>query len=392
MILTKTNPLSLIIILTAASAKHVASATCVFPKELAIEFVERWLNSPKLYVGIVVPNMDPLYSNDIIRFTRKLRSRMKNDAYIRITKNLTKYAFTQHIQNELIWYPYDAGKYDVDQLNGILDDRFHKKHFLLTTKNPNNGYQLLARSKIKFDSNIVIYYIDMKPNNKAVMKFEEIYKVKENQNQLEKNILAEFPCTSKESTLYGLKTYVWKRRNTLKGRKFSAVSYPVKSPVAKVEFEFYYEIMKQLMATINFTVEITYLDESYNGIARAIGEGEYDLGCMGLTFDAYRFGLGDFSQGISSISFALFYVNNEESILSFSVFLSPFRANAWLSLVGYVLILISGFVAISTMIEDTSRGRKWNQIFCLSLKGCNYILRALMTKGNVLSQFFILQG
>ena len=103
-----------------------------FQNEAALQFAQKWLATPRMYVGVILPNKRQFNIRDIIRLTKKINSECKGKhAYFMVTSNITKYKTIAHSQKELIWYPFDIENYDTDCrfLDSTRYDRLYKKTF-----------------------------------------------------------------------------------------------------------------------------------------------------------------------------------------------------------------------------------------------------------------------
>ena len=100
--------------------------------------------------------------------------------------------------------------------------KLYKKYFLFRHDIKENPKFSFESCKVRFDSRLVIYRRE--PSNKTTMRFEEIYKMDENSYNLEKNTLGEVINGQKEMLLSGLNSFIWKRRKTLNGKIFNALS------------------------------------------------------------------------------------------------------------------------------------------------------------------------
>ena len=116
-------------------------------KDLTIKFIEKWLDAPKLYLDLVLPNVNMPYDHDAMRIIQEVKTSIGSNIYTRVTNNITRYAKSENVQKELLWYPYDIGKYDASQVNAIEEDRLHGKYFLFFTENKYVAYQLFKSKK-----------------------------------------------------------------------------------------------------------------------------------------------------------------------------------------------------------------------------------------------------
>ena len=135
------------------------------------------------------------------------------------------------------------------------------------------------------------------------MHFEEIYKIKTNDDRLDRNILGVTNSNSKSSDFSGLNTFIWNRRNRLNGVHFSGITeiiYPAITSLEMINSKignhlvkpkgYIADIMEHLMLTLNFTIS-TYVKETrYNWtyMVKMVNEGNYDVGYTWFTFDLKR--------------------------------------------------------------------------------------------------------
>ena len=71
--------------------------------EAALQFAQKWLATPRMYVGVILPNKHQFNIRDIARLTKKINSeREGKHAYFMVTSNITKYKKIAHTQKELI--------------------------------------------------------------------------------------------------------------------------------------------------------------------------------------------------------------------------------------------------------------------------------------------------
>ena len=94
----------------------------MFTNEAAFEFAAKWLVYPKMYIGLILPNKYSIDIRDAVKSTRKIIANGDGrNVYFMATSNVTKYETFPHIQNELIWYPFEIGIYGTDCLSFIFE-------------------------------------------------------------------------------------------------------------------------------------------------------------------------------------------------------------------------------------------------------------------------------
>ena len=119
--------------------------------EAALHFANQWLATPRMYVGLILPNKFSFEVHDVVKLTKKISSYGKGkSAYFLINSNITKFKTIPHTQKELIWYPFDIRNYDMSCvfLGSPRYDRLYKKHFLFLHEHRSNKtfFLSLARS------------------------------------------------------------------------------------------------------------------------------------------------------------------------------------------------------------------------------------------------------
>ena len=108
----------------------------------ALRFASKWIESPKMYTSMVLPNKYRFRTRDVIQLTKKIIDEGNSrNAYFMWSKNVTRYNEIPHTQNELIWYPFNIENYQMDCifLDSSRYDRLFKKHFLFLYENTNKG-------------------------------------------------------------------------------------------------------------------------------------------------------------------------------------------------------------------------------------------------------------
>ena len=125
--------------------------------------------------------------------------------------------------------------------------------------------------KIRFDSNIAVYYQRQNSNGEREksneMQFDEIFKVKENA-WVKNFMLAHIDLNTTKLTMTGLNTYIWKRRNNLNQMQFIGISEIFGPCITEIQIVadqigeqiikpigFFPDIMQQLMISLNFSIQ-----------------------------------------------------------------------------------------------------------------------------------------
>ena len=382
---------SLIVIVILKSC--VAGKMEMFTNEAAFEFAAKWLVYPKMYIGLILPNKYSIDIRDAVKSTRKIIANGDGrNVYFMATSNVTKYETFPHIQNELIWYPFEIGIYGTGCLflDSSRHNRLHKKHFLFLDENKTNGNFSFEYCKIRFDSRLVLYR--KKPNNQSIVEFEEIYKIDETRNRLEKNTLGEIIYGQKEMLFSSLNVSIWIRRNSVKGKVFDAVSKNGVQAAMTVKKSkdsegnivihqsgYHADVIKHLMQTLNFSLNTTVSDMSFNDVLKEVGSGQYDIGLNCFNRNLERNNYADFSFPLLSPIFSLFYVK-ENKKLCMDTFLQPFASETWVSLMTYVLLMISGFVLVWMTKGNGTLVPTHKTISEPLAKGLNVVLRSLVAR------------
>ena len=143
--------------------------------EAALHFANQWLATPKMYIGVILPNKYSLKVHEVVYLAKNFNSDGEGkSAYFMIHSNVTKFKTIPHTQNELIWYPFDIRNYELNCLflGSPWYDRLYKKHFMFLNEHRNNETSSFESCKIRFDSRLVTYR--RKQNNQSAVEFEEI--------------------------------------------------------------------------------------------------------------------------------------------------------------------------------------------------------------------------
>ena len=360
--------------------------------EAALRFGHKWLAAPNMYVSVMLPNKYPFRVHDVVRLAKGISSDYEElNVYLRANKNLTKYNTIRHTRNELIWYPFNTENYDMDCT--FLDaSRYHhlsKKHFLFFYEDDKTEAFSFESCKIGFDSRLAVYR--RKKNNKTIVEFEEIYKIIEHEHRLEKNALGSITLGKDEIVLSGLNLYIWKRRKSLKGKRFNAVikkgterAVAVKNMGESegkviIQHRSYHIIMNYLMRALNFSLNVTVLNMTYNDIVMEISSGRYDIGYNSFIHSLLRSDNADFAFEFWDRKYGLFYIKENQKF-SLGTFLYPFTSPVWILLATYVLVLVIGFILIKMVKGNDNRFATLQSILGLLQKGSDFVFRSLIAK------------
>ena len=365
-------------------------------KEAALEFAHKWVSNPKLYLGIVLPNTNLYNFSDMVKLIHKINAGHKRRlSYFMVNSNVTKYNTIPHTQNELIWYPFNIENYKMDCL--FLDssrfDRLYKKHFLFYDKNDPEQTFSFESCKVRFDSRLVVYR--KKPNTtETVVQFEEIYKIDENETNLQKNSLGDIAHGKTQMLFTGTNSFIWNRRRPLNGKVFKAVSQngafigikvnqrkDAQGNIIAQHSGYFADVMKHLMRTLNFSLDTTVLNISSNEIVEEVGSGRYDIIYMGKGFTQSRFKSVDFSLELLVPRLGLFFAKGKKK-LDMSTFLQPFRSFTWTSMIIYFVILVSCFIIVGIIVDDSTFRLLPDKVFDMLQKGLDFALRSLVAMGQ----------
>ena len=373
----------------------VASEMDNLANDVALEFAHKWLDSPKLYVDVVLPNKRPLTTRDVVGLLKKINTGHKGrQAYFIFNSNVTIYNTISHTQNELVWFPFDIKRYDLDCrfLDYSRYAKLYKKHFLFRNDIEENPKFSFESCKVRFDSRLVIYRRE--PSNNTTMRFEEIYKMDENGYNLEKNTLGEVINGQKEMLLSGLNSFIWKRRKTLNGKTFTALSKDGPSMVISAKHfadakgkaviqhgGYFSDIMRHLMKALNFSLNTRVLPMPFNDIVMEVGSGMYDIGYYNFALSHLRSKYADFSHGLLAPNYGLFYVKENRNLFM-ETFLHPFTSPTWILLTTYVVLLISGFIIATMMTRNRTSHFRLKQISDALENGSDMVLRSLIAKSH----------
>ena len=207
------NGLILLYLYVVGSAANINEYDILASKS-SLMFIDNWLESPTRYITLVLPSRYQFTENNVQHLTKNILKGMRSTPYIRVSFNMTEYDFRQ-TQNELVWFPFGIEKYNMEYYcsRAMSKNTSRKKHFLFFTRTKQNVDTYFNFCKIRFDSNVVVYYTVNKPNSVSFVYFEEIYKIKEKKDEkLKKNVLGKFTLNSNIFNLVGLKSSIWNRR------------------------------------------------------------------------------------------------------------------------------------------------------------------------------------
>ena len=360
---------------------------------IALRFGYQWLKSPKMYLGIMVPSKRHFRTRNVVNVAKKINAGyMGRPSFIMINSNLSKYNVILHQQDELLWYPFNINDYGMDCLfsDSSRYDRLHKKHFLFLYEDMDNDTFPFESCKIRFDSRFVLYH--KKQKKRLVVEFEEIYKINESENRLEKNILGEIFEDQMEIMVPGLKNPIWKRRQSLKGTFFTAVSKNRRSWTLTVKkykdlegnqiihYSGYIpDIMRQLIQILNFSLITHVSNLPFNDIVMEVGSGRYDIGYQSFSHSFSRSNHVDFSFGLWKPSYGLFYVKENQKC-SMGTFLHPFTSPTWSLVTTYIVVIVIGNILVEIIIGRHAHLSVLKKISESLQQGSDIVLRSLIAK------------
>jgi len=384
--------MSVIMLYQCTHAKNIVELE-VTNSNSALMFSEKWLCTPTLYIGLILPTETTFRLNAIVSLVKRMVKNYKDRTYFLATNNITRYKSMKSLQNDLLWLPFEFKHYHLDCQ--VLNNTKHKKHFLLFTGRERNVNDYFQCCEIHFNSEIVVYYRHNQTKFLSGVRFEEIYKIKPQQRKLNKNILGEDSQHFSGINIHGLKTFIWKRRSNLHGVNFNAIAELSKPVVVNfttskmanqsnvvTPLGYFPDIMGHLISTLNFSIATILTPKRYSWtyLVKMVGKGNYDIGYQGFVQTTLRTELVDFSYGITPTSFKLFYVKQATNF-RFDVFLRSFHGGTWNILALCVITLISGYIIIVSMVvgrrSELSILRKLISNFKTAT---NFVLRLFIAK------------
>ena len=359
-----------------------------------LNFSYKWLHTPKPYISIILPSKISSKMSHVIEMEWKTAG--KKNSYFRVSANITKINSIKLSQNEVIWFPFMKEYFDniCRFVSHVENDTTWKNNFLLYAETKENVNRHFQSCKIRFDSNVVVYYHFNKTINLSDLYFEEIYKIHQNQELLKRNLLGEAFLSTKEMDTFGLESHIWKRRRNLEGTNFKAITETeppfITSIIRDTDSDansvvdpkgYYADIMNQLMLSLNFTITTALPKKRSNWtyFMETVGSGQYDIGYTSFTLTRSRINKVDFSYGITPIWFELFYVKKSKDI-NLGVFIRSFQPEAWYSLAIFAVSSIAGLVATSLILERRADLSIPKEIFWNLQNATNFVMRSVIGK------------
>ena len=366
--------------------------------DAALQFDDKWLASNKLYITYILPQQGYFKLGEVYKMIKKSSTDFAKNRFVMATLNSSKVDKELLTQNELIWLPFKMAKYDVKQTCRTF---FHpnttrQQHFLLNTDTKHEANIVLRKCRFRFDSNVVIYYRQIDKNTSSFTYFEEIYKMQEDSENLESNVLARIDTFGNESDLSGLNEFIWKRRSNLQGTSFKAITEfmpPYVINVTKynasdnksviVEPHGYYpDIVNRLQGVLNFTIssQLSKYHLNFTYLTNTIAEGQYDIGYTFFAFDRKRKDGVDFSFGITPISFSLFYFKGFTSRYDLGAFVKPFKFEVWYTLAIYSSSTFLTIISIGFILKRKEKNLMKKNMLPTMIRAINFLLRSIVGK------------
>ena len=373
--------------------------------EAALNFSHKWMTTPKSYMVLVLPTSHPFNTNNLVRLAKKVS--MQNNTYFIFSRKVPKQKNLRirkkslpNPQNDLVWFLFEASYYEItcSDINVLFWNVTIQNNFLFFVKNQNMVDFYFNSCKIRFDSNIVVYYPDNMTENLSAVKFEEMFKIDPDRQTLNKNILGVANLHTKEMTFSGLTSFIWKRRGNLHEKAFTGISEIYEPGITDIikskdmsgnivlnPIGYCSDLMSQLSLTLNFTIK-TNLPAKRNNwtyLVETVQKGQYDIGYTLFTHTHYRIDKVDFLFGITPIWFELYYAKHTNGV-RIKVFTGSFHLKAWLFLLAYATALVTGFVALSLIVEIRNETRSVcsiiKEVICILQRATNFVLRSMVGK------------
>ena len=384
-------------VLRECNGEQIVAGLDMVASKSASQFSAKWLTSPKMYINLMLPTKAKFKIKDVVQLAKKTAKDLERSPYFILGPNMTAHNSDNPSQNELTWFPFDAEKYDIEQLclRSMNENTPPEKHFLLFTgARQNVSSSFLSSCRIRFDSNVVVYYNTIDTKNVHRINFDEIYKIKAHNERLERNSLGIVDINSQNMDLRGLKRFIWKRRNNLFGTNFNAITEIFPPFITDVEKSrdndrnmvvypkgYYADIMKNLVDTLNFTLTTVRSEKYFNHtyMVKSIEEGKYDIGYLMFSFIRGRRDDVDFSYGINDVSFSFFYAKDHKD-LNTEAFTKSFKTEAWYSLIIYSIVLIIGFICTEPLTGPHTEHLTIMEVLHSLEKAINFVLRSMIGK------------
>ena len=131
-----------------------------FNSDSALMFTKKWIGTPKMYLGLILPTKSKYRINTIVSLLKKMASNHKDITYFLATTNITSYKILKSFQKDLLWLPFEFKHYHLDcqAVTFFGNNMKQRKHFLLFTGRQRNVNDYFGRCEIQFNSEIVVYY------------------------------------------------------------------------------------------------------------------------------------------------------------------------------------------------------------------------------------------
>ena len=124
--------LSVMMLFQWTYAKNVAELD-VSNSDSALMFSAKWLDTPKLYIGLILLTNTTFRFYSIVSLVKKMPQNYEYRAYFLSTNNITKYKSMKSPQNDLLWLPFNLKHYHLICQDLMLygNNTKPKKHLLL---------------------------------------------------------------------------------------------------------------------------------------------------------------------------------------------------------------------------------------------------------------------
>ena len=362
----------------------------------ALNFSKAWANSARMSIIVMLPTISDFNMRDMVLIAKEMGRNSKRDLFFKFARNDSHY---NKNYTEVVWYPLSPKFYNAtcDIFNMINDDRLQNKHILLFDESKLDAVKRYEFCKLRFDSNIVVYYRSFKSNKisaeSQIIQFEEIFKIKED-SIIKSNRLANIDTNTTISINTGLNTHIWQRRKNLGQIKFSAISevfahcvtkfQTVNSENGETKIEpigYFPDIMKHLMVFLNFSITTNMPEKRANWtyLVLTIAKRHYDIGYAWFNFDLNRIKIVDFSTGILTSVTGMFYVKRTNDF-TFDMYMKPLYPNTWMSLISFIALMTVGYVIFALLMLRKQKENKIS-IFTWALQqSSNFALRSIIGK------------
>ena len=366
------------------------------PIKSILNFGKSWTNSQRISISVVLPIKRAFNARSVVLIAKEIERYSDQEIFFRFTRN-----DTQHNKNytELIWYPFPSYLYhgNCDIFDMLDHNKLLEKFVLIFVNSKIEAVNEYEPCKIRFDSNIAVYYQRQNSNGEREksneMQFDEIFKVKENAS-IKSFMLAHIDLNTTKLTKTGLNTYIWKRRNNLNQMQFIGISEIFGPCITEIQIVanqigeqiikpigFFPDIMQQLMISLNFSIQSAIPEKRNNWtyLVSAISEKRFDIGYAWFTFDLTRRKVVDLSTGIIPGVTGLFYTKGTND-LAYDMYLKPLYPETWISFSLYTALVMVVLISF-LLLSQPNRESRNRDVFVLAMKkSLNFTLRSIVGK------------